>query len=433
MKKVIASAGLLALGAVGVCSARADWAAGPDKPWNIQGTLRGFYDDNYNTQPNGSIGKDHSFGYEVRPQVSVNFANGPTTLSASYTYSLKYYEHRPGDKIDQSHDFEVALTHAFNERYKMDFEDSFVDSQEPEVLANGGPISAPVRANGDNFRNTAQANFNIGVTRLLSFVVGFANTFYDYTGNPVGAPNQISYGTELNRFENQFTLNSRWAVQPETTLIFGYQFLDVDYLSVGSLQPAGFPYESPNVRNNYTHNIYGGIEHSFLPNLSFSGRAGIQISDYYNSKNIPGGDTGASDVGPFADLSLSYNYIDSGVLTVGFRQSKNQTDVGANPGGSLTQDEESSTVYASVNQTLTFLSPKLTASLSGQYQNSVYNGGSTFNNESDIYYLFGVNFSYQFTHYLSAETGYNYDLISSDIPGRGYDRNRVYIGVTAMY
>jgi len=275
-------------------------------------------------------------------------------------------------------------------------------------------------------------NFKIGVNRLLSFVVGYANNYYDYTGQlPPGSVGQPTYGTSLNRFEHLFTLNSRWMIQPETTLIAGYQLQWVDYNGSGNLNPAG-PYQSPKSRDNITHNIYGGIEHSFLPNLSFSGRAGVQISDYYNSDQTPGG-AGASQLGPFADLSLSYNYMESGVLTVGFRQSKNQTDVAANANGTLTQDEESSTLYANVNQTLTFISPKLSASLTGQYQYSQYNGGSTFNNESDQYYLFGINFTYQFTHYLSAETGYNYDLVSSDIPGRGYNRDRVYIGVTASY
>ncbi len=369
MKKVIASAGLLALGAVGVYSARADWAAGADKPWTISGTLRGFYDDNYNTQPNNTPGKQHTFGFEVSPRAAISWSDGPTSLSSSYTYSEKYYERRPGNKSDQSHDFELAFNHAFNERYKMDLEESFVDSQEPEVLSGGGPVTFPLRANGDNFRNTAAVNFNATVTRLLGIVVGYANTFYDYTAQP--APGTVSYGTALNRFEHQLTLNSRWTIDPETVGIFGYQFNYVDYTGHGSLQLPVFPYESPKTRNNYTHNIYVGVEHSFTSQLSFSGRAGIQISDYYNSQNAPGGRAGADDVGPFADLSLSYNYMENGSLTVGFRQAKNQTDVGGNLNGSLTQDQESSTLYAAINQTLTPLSPNLTASLNAQYQNSV--------------------------------------------------------------
>jgi hypothetical protein len=69
MKKVIASAGLLALGAVGVHDARADWAAGPDKPWSVSANLRGFYDDNINTQPDDAAGRQSSFGFILSPSI----------------------------------------------------------------------------------------------------------------------------------------------------------------------------------------------------------------------------------------------------------------------------------------------------------------------------------------------------------------------------
>jgi len=45
----------------------------------------------------------------------------------------------------------------------------------------------------------------------------------------------------------------------------------------------------------------------------------------------------------------------------------------------------------------------------------------------------GLNFSYQFNHYISSELGYNYTYLISDIAFRGYDRNYVYVGVTATY
>jgi uncharacterized protein (PEP-CTERM system associated) len=125
--------------------------------------------------------------------------------------------------------------------------------------------------------------------------------------------------------------------------------------------------------------------------------------------------------------------LDNGSVTLGFRQSKNQTDVGPNPNGSLTQDQESSTVYVTISQVVTPLSPRLTASLNGQFQNSVYNGGTLYNGETDDYYIFGANLSYQFTRYLSSEVGYNYTQLDSDVLGRAYTRNYVYMGVTATY
>ena len=429
MKKVIASAGLLALGAVGVQTAQAEFAAGAEKPWTIAGTLRGFYDDNYNTEPDGPL-RHGSFGFEVRPSASVNYAVGATTLNASYTYSMKYYDDRPGNKADQSHDFEFYLNHAFNERYTLDFEESFVISQEPEVLDRG--LSAPLRANGDNIRNNAAVNFHAQLTKLLGIVLGYSNTYYDYTGNAAAQlPGQASYGNLLNRDEQTVLFNTRWQLAEQTVGILGYKFEAVNYLNSGSINGIGLPFFSPKTRDNYSHFAYVGVEHSFRSDLSFSGRAGAQVVDYYNlpSNSNPG------TVSPYVDLSLNYTYMDSGTLVVGLSHKKNQTDVSGldvSQAGGVTPDQESSTLYGSIVQTLTPLSPKLTATLTGQYQNSVYNGGGA-NGEVDNFYLLGLNFAYQFTKYISGEVGYNYDLLDSQLQGRGYDRNRVYVGVTASY
>jgi uncharacterized protein (PEP-CTERM system associated) len=133
-------------------------------------------------------------------------------------------------------------------------------------------------------------------------------------------------------------------------------------------------------------------------------------------------------------LELNYNYMDRGSVSLGFNHAHNQTDQGANAAGISPQDQESSSLFGTISQRLTPISPDLTATLSGQYQNSTFNGGGQgVNNATDNIYLFGLNLSYQFTHYISGEVGYNYDLLSSQINGRGYHRNRVYVGVTASY
>ena len=53
MKKIVASVGLVAVGASGL---QAELLPGltteSGKPWTVSATLRGFYDDNINTYPN---------------------------------------------------------------------------------------------------------------------------------------------------------------------------------------------------------------------------------------------------------------------------------------------------------------------------------------------------------------------------------------------
>jgi len=50
-----------------------------------------------------------------------------------------------------------------------------------------------------------------------------------------------------------------------------------------------------------------------------------------------------------------------------------------------------------------------------------------------VLYSAGANLTYLINKYFSADAGYNYDRLRSDIPGAGYERNRFYVGVTATY
>jgi hypothetical protein len=438
MKKVIASAGLLALGAMSVQTTKAQMVAGAEKPWSIAATLRGFYDDNYNTQPNGPL-KKSSDGFEIRPSANLNLVTGQTTVNAQFIYSYKYFADRPNGKADQSYDFEFFVNHAFSERYSVDFTDSFVIAQEPAIIDPN--LSAVDRANGNNLRNTAALNFHAEITRLLSIVLGYSNTYYDYEQNASNTSNPgfPSYSALLDRDEQYAHLDTRWQVSDTTTAILGYMFGAVGYLSnesiaAGSAFPPPPPnptYIAPDVRNSFSHFIYVGADHSFRSDLSVSGRVGVQILNYPNQ--LPGNPSSTTD--PYVDISLNWTYMDGGVLVAGFHNAHNQTDVGSTfvagvP--SVTTDQESSTFYLNVTQSLKPISPRLVANGSFQYQYSTFNGG-LYNGGHDIFYLLGLNLSYQFTRYISAEVGYNYDLLDSDIPQRGYDRNQVYVGLTASY
>jgi len=134
---------------------------------------------------------------------------------------------------------------------------------------------------------------------------------------------------------------------------------------------------------------------------------------------------------PYADLSLIYTYLPGCYAEVGFTQMQNATDqVSPDPyNGSIAMSTECSTVYASINHKLT---AKLLGTVIGQWQHSVYNQGS-YNNQADDYYSLGVNLSYSFNQHFSVDAGYNFDDLTSQIPGYNYTRNRVYLGVTAVY
>ena len=420
MKKIIASAGLIAFGAAGLQAAYAPGLSSMEtsKPWSISATLRGFYDDNYNTAPSGPNKLD-SFGFEVMPKLGLNLSLDQTFIGLRYIYDLKYFEDRPKNEFDQTHQFDAVLSHTFTERYSIDLTDSFVIAQEPELLEpTGGTL---VRTEGNNIRNRAAVNFNAQLTTLLGLMFGYSNMFIDYEQDladvlalPGGIPPSRSY--LLDRMQHLVTIDSRWQVLRQTVGILGYQFGMVDFMSnemVGGV--------SADARNSRSHYVYIGADQNFRPDLTGSVRVGGQIVDYYNDSSS---DTSLS---PYADASLTYNYTRGSFVQLGIRHARNATDINV-------LDQESTGVFLQLNHRIT---PHLTGNILGQFQHSVANGstqiGGGVDEAVDDIYLVGLNLSYRFNQYLSTEVGYNYDRLISDLSSRSFSRNRVYVGVTASY
>ena len=85
MKKFFVSTGLAAISVAGFqaglqsVSAQGLEIASP-KAWSVAGTLRGFYDDNYNIAAN----KKGSWGVEVSPSISVNVPLRQTDVGVRY-------------------------------------------------------------------------------------------------------------------------------------------------------------------------------------------------------------------------------------------------------------------------------------------------------------------------------------------------------------
>src|ERR1051325_2293300 len=101
MNKIVASVGLAALGISSLQSVRAeDAGAPPGKPWSVQASLRGFYDDNINTSPDGTP-KQHVYGIEVSPEIDVYLVNDQNSFRAGYRYSLRAYDHIPAGQTQK--------------------------------------------------------------------------------------------------------------------------------------------------------------------------------------------------------------------------------------------------------------------------------------------------------------------------------------------
>jgi hypothetical protein len=440
MKKLFVSVGLIAAGTASLQAAYApDWNSTSASMWSVSGTLRGFYDDNYTTAPSGS--KVGSYGLEVTPQVSLNVPLQQTELGMRYIYGLYYYQARENlgeNPIDQTHQFDLWVDHAFTERWQARVQDSFVMGQEPELIDPN--TSETRRVNGNNISNSGTITLHTDWTRLFSTELGYQNSLYDYEnsgavvaylipGPPPSIPTSVdaSLAGLLNRIEQSAWLNLQWMVRPETMVQVGGRFALANYTGDEPVATA-FPYANhiyySDARDSRSYIGYLGFQHAFLPNLSMNAQGGAQYTESYNDPSS------SPTLTPYAVMSAVYTYTPGSYAQIGFTESQSATDVvEPDAQGRITQNQQSSTVYGSINQKLT---AKLMGTIIGRWQHSVFNQGR-YNNDTSDYYSLGVNLSYSFTPHFSGEVGYNLDDIHSQVPGDSYTRNRVYLGVSALY
>lgn len=417
MKNIIASAGLVAIGATGL---KAQYAPGltrmeTSKPWSVSASLRAFYDDNYFAQPNEFA--DESFGFEVRPRVAFNLPREQTYFGGSYTYGLKYYEAREDDSIDQSHEVDLKVDHRFSERLKLNLKDNFVYAQEPEVVEGSTSTLTTFRTDADVFRNRASADLRAQATETFGVGVGYENGWYDYQDDD----DPGSRSALLDRLEHTFRLDGLWQARPDLVGIVGYQLGLINYTADEALSTAVGALNSDD-RDTTSHFGYVGAEYTFSEELSFAGRVGVEYIEYTELDE--------DDVSPFADVSSTYRYVPGSYVQFGVRHSHNPTDVvGLGTASDVTLDQETTTVYGSVHHRIT---ARIAANLMAQYQRSVFNGGSS-DGDIDNFLLAGLNLQYEITQNWSAEAGYNYDRLDSDEIGRSFSRNRIYAGVRLQY
>lgn len=428
MNKIITTAGLLAIGSL--CAEAQQIQTG--KPWNVSATLRGFYDDNNLTLPD-IADPEESWGVEVSPSAGLNYRNEQSSVGINYTYSMRWFEARDSGNFDHTHLVNLKGSHAFSERYKLDLTDSFVITREPTVL-NETIIVIPVRGEGDATRNTAKASFSAQVAENSHIVLGYENQFWDFEEEGTASRSAL-----LDRMEHLGSISFRHLILPKTTGIVQYQFGVTDYTADEALNgvPVALPgggaitYRS-NVRDNYSHFFLLGADHSFTPKFNVSVRGGVQFTDYHNADGLG---LESDQWGPFADVNGTYAYGSGSYAQLGVRHQRTATDIGYTAGFAPTQDAEATTVYGSVSHKL---AAKLTASLIGQYQHSTFQSGAA-DELSDDFLSVGINLAYDITNHLVGEVGYNYDHLTSDladrgiVPGREYDRNRIYAGIRANF
>ena len=419
MKKIIASASLAALG---VASVQAAYAPGlspqeKSKAWTISGTLRGFYDDN----PTASVkaDKQESWGLELSPSLAVNIALDQTLIGFNYTYDMRYYEARRNNDADHSHHVSLKINHTITERYKVEVGDTLNYAQEAELQGIVSNPTGTLRTEQNYLHNVGHLAFTAELTPILGVVAEYQNDYWDYDQEGNGSLSAL-----LDRVEHLGSISARWQAMPNTVGLLTYSYGVIDHNSDQSLRLAG---GSPlaETRDSHSHYVSVGAEQNFTSQLTGKARIGAQFTDYPNA--LPTQDDRV--VNPYADASASWTYNPGSYLQLGIRHQRNATDVGIGTAGAPVQDQESTGVYGVVNHRI---GPNLTGSLLGQFQHSSFRGGGL-DGKIDTLGLVGINFAYQVNEFITAEAGYNYDRLDSDLAGRSYTRNRVYFGLRASY
>jgi hypothetical protein len=438
MKRIIASIGFAALG-VSTLHAQYSPTVTPDELSNPRGlsvaaTLRGFYDDNPFTLPNGQARS--TYGTEISPAAAFNHTFENTTVTLSYIFDWLYYLRT--STSDMSHQFSADVKQQFSDRYSMEVSDSFVIAQQPGVMDTSISTS-PLYTPGNNVHNDGSISFTAGLVPKLDLQVSYANNLYAYQQTYGDVYQQTGFGLTpsrsaiLDRMEQLATVNLNWKVVNELTGVLGYSYGHTGFTSpepiiFASDATAADPFTADSIyskiRNSDSHFFFVGADERFLSTLSGSIRVGGEYLDYYKAHT--------SDTSPYVDASLTWTYLPESYVQAGVKHQHSATDVlGALPaaGGQPVMDAEDTAAYLSINQKI---SGGFTGGLLGQYQHSVFNGG-TVNNESEDFFIMGLNFSYRFNPYLKAEAGYNWNKLVSDVSGRDYTRNMVYLGVRASY
>lgn len=408
MKKIIASASLLAMGSVGLYAQQYGRPAltreETTKPWSISASLRGFYDDNY-LAAHKTL-QDESFGFEFSPAAGFRFnPTDQTRIRLDYIYSLIYYEGRPDDHFDHSHEFRGRADHQFNERTALSLEDSFVYAQQPIIVDEGA--AGTFKVEGDALRNRAAINGTFQLTELFGIGAGYQNLWVDWKQD-----GDFSRSALLDRFEHLFRVDGRWQLQRDLVGLVGYNLGIADYTSDRLIDGAGHIGDD---RDSVSHYAYVGAEKAFTDVLKGAARVGLRYTDYHKF--------GETTLQPYADLSATYEYLRGSYAQLGLKYDRNATDVA----GALEQNTVS--LAGSLAHRIT---PRLSAKLLAQVNRSEFEQGFV-DGELEYYLLAGASLEYAITPNWSTEAGYNYDRLDSDLALRSFTRNRVYLGVRAHY
>jgi len=401
------------------------------KPFTATVAIREGYDSNPLTAPYtpnyaaGAKEPQSSTYTSIQPSLGYNYIGLRADMALRYDFSGTYFP-----SINQQYDIQYAqtltgrYTYAIDPRTSITLADNFIYTEQP--IAGLVQVGIAPTFNTSTMNNLATVEAEYRVTDRLAMVTRWNNTLVYLGGNSANS-NYMNNGA-FQQFRLDFT--------PETvgTFSFDYQIYDYD--------------DDSSFRDNQQAAFSIGADHTFLPTLFFSGRAGLQLNDNFglsdNSNIISAGGMGSgeSEIGtfPFASISATWNYEQKSFASVGFSTQIQQSNL------TSASDSEAYTINLnwdhfftdkfSLIQSFFINYAVFTPQLSQEQATAAGFGYQGSGQQTTVTYQ--CKFAYEFYPYLSAELGWSYTNYGSyfDV-GNGnnpsYNRNQVFLGVRGTY
>lgn len=410
MKRAVVAAGAFALGAVGLYGASVTdglTAQEKGKRWLLTGSLRNFFDDNMFNSPSAIA--ESSFGVEFKPGVALNLPLDRTLLTASYDYTMGFFEARKDNRVDQTHQFEGRLDHKFSERYELSVTENFVISDEPVV--NSGPRNVfRGRTDASNIRSSFGVEATIFSKPTFGWLLGYGQSWQDYS--------TTEFSQTLDQSTHRANIDARWFSGESTLLFTGYLIGLTEFTFDRLVAWDAGRQVFASIKNNTFQRFYVGARRKLSSRMELSGRVGLQYTDFFNQSE--------SDLSPYFDGTISYKYAQGSTLTLGANMERFAADVT----GAL--DQLIASGFLSVAHQIT---PRINGAAEFRFQRATFNGGTT-DGESDDFLTMSVGAEYKLRESFFVTLNYTWSRLSS---GRGlsefidFNRNQVFWGVRLSY
>ena len=154
--------------------------------------------------------------YTLAPSVTLNRSlDERTFVSASYGLTLDRFDHRPGDKLLDSHDASLRVAHAFSPATVLDLNNALMIARNPESLLAG------VKVNADQsfLRNQFDGRFTMPLAAKVTGTAKVRSALYQYRDRDLGRA--------LDRAENLLGLAADYALLPEVRAVGEYRHQDI--------------------------------------------------------------------------------------------------------------------------------------------------------------------------------------------------------------